>query len=307
MVLYFITFYGHLFPAKLLNGLKMRNFIVVFVGLVIGLANPAHAVPDCAQIADPQLSFECTKQMRDKNLKEPAGKEVKLDLMPALEINDWVKVGSINDGEEDFYYSPKSAKFHVIPDSQAPTGSSRVVILNTLVDRRKPKEYDGKTYSSVITTAMYHCNFPNLKELRFETRSKNMGKGILQSAKEYPISQAWQKLMEGDEVILEFVRDFCPASGKSVPTGPLQILFSCYHQTPSVAKTMVEGIIKQILHDTSRLESVLRMHRGSCEMVSGKVTNKDYLQKAELIGAGSGRGFYVIPDKNDLAFGVVGD
>lgn len=283
------------------------KIIIIMASIFLGsFPSSIFAQTDCASISDPQLMYNCVANQRSKNLEPNSNNSKPLNLGPAPMIKDWKKVGSFAGGKVTFYYSPNSAKYAEISDSQSATGSSRAVIINTLQDFSSPQGSGSEIVQSNIITAVYHCNLPNMKEMRFEAHAGKMGTEKIVSVHEEPSSKKWDSLSEGDDVVIEYVRSICPAIGPKYPKGPLKIMFACTDLAPNVARFKTEKILKEIITYGAESASRMMVSYGGCSAQNGDVTNSDYLKKAQIIGTKNDLGYYVIDTDPNMSFGVVG-
>lgn len=265
------------------------------------------AQPDCASIKDPDLMMGCIISQRSKNTEKTIKNYASRELGPTPSINDWKQVGPVAGGQATFYFSPSSAKYKEISDPESATGSSRVVVINTMQDFASPHKKGDKEIRSTVITAVYHCNFPNIKEMRFEAHSGKMGSGKIVSTHEVPSEKKWGPLSDGDDVVIEYVRNICPPIGHNYPEGPLTAIFVCSDQSPNKAKFKTENILREMIKYGAESASRLMIAYKGCFAKIVEVENIDYLKKAELIGTREDAGYYVIDADSTTSFGAVGN
>lgn len=168
---------------------------------------PAFSQTNCAAISDPQAMYDCVVRQRQDN--QTLDKSEPLDLGQTPKITDWKKVGPIAGTPATLYYSPGTAKYMKVRDSQTATGSSQVVRVYQMQDF-PPQGTGADKVSSTVVTVLYHCQHPNEKSVKFESYSDRMAKGKQVKSTEAPGDKKWGGLLEGDDVIRNSVLRKCP-------------------------------------------------------------------------------------------------
>jgi hypothetical protein len=189
--------------------MKLILFVVSTLLSTFSFYLPAYAQKDCASISNPQLMFDCAMKQRQDS--QPLDNSEPLDLGKTPKINDWKKVGPIDNGRAYYYYSPGTMQSKRVRDTQAALGSSQVIVVYTLQDFIVPQGKGADKVSSYINTALFHCNHPNIKDVKYEAYSGKMATGKIVNTVIEPGDKNWESLGEGEDVIRKVVRSKCPA------------------------------------------------------------------------------------------------
>jgi len=171
--------------------------------------SPTFAQQNCASISDPQAMYNCVvSQRRDSQTLDDSEP---LDLGRTPIISDWKKVGTITGTPATLYFSPGTAKYMKVRDSQTATGTSQVMVVYQMQDF-PPQGSGADKVSSNISTLLYHCQHPNEKTVKSVAYGDRMGKGKIVKTTEAPGNKPWEGLREGDNVIRSAVLRKCPAT-----------------------------------------------------------------------------------------------
>jgi hypothetical protein len=186
---------------------KYFHFFVV-IGSLFYLP-PTFAQQNCASISDPQAMYNCVASQRRDS--QPLDDSEPLDFGKTPIISDWKKVGAITGTPATLYFSPGSAKYMKVRDSQRATGTSQVIVVYQMQDF-PPQGSGVNKVSSNISTLLYHCQHPNIKTVKSVAFGDRMGKGKIVATTEAPGNKPWEGLREGDDVIRSAVLRKCPAT-----------------------------------------------------------------------------------------------
>lgn len=188
--------------------MNRKSFHIFLVFLALFYSVPTFAQQSCASISDPQLMYNCVVSQRRDN--QTLDDSEPLDVGKSPIISDWKKVGVITGTPATLYFSPGTAKYMKVRDSQSATGTSQVIVVYQMQDF-PPHGGGADRVSSNVSTFLYHCQYPNEKSVKSVAYSDRMGKGKIVKTTESPGNKTWEGLREGDDVIRSAVLRKCPA------------------------------------------------------------------------------------------------
>lgn len=96
------------------------------------------------------------------------------------------------------------------------------------------------------------------------------------------------------------------SSGKGQAGGEVQVIFACSFESPGMAYSMVETILRNYVQNGIEGGGyALSDHSQFCFAKSGKVSNPDYLRQASAIGRRDGIVYYAIRFNDETAVGAI--
>lgn len=96
------------------------------------------------------------------------------------------------------------------------------------------------------------------------------------------------------------------SSGKGQAGGEVQVIFACSFESPGMAYSMVETILRNYVQNGIEGGGyALSDHSQFCFTKSMKVSNPDYLKKAAAIGRRDGIVYYAIRFNDETAVGAI--